>query len=216
MEVDGQFLAAANFVERDAAGRTWITVSTVSQPRFLAYTPNVADGLVILVDDRGARIVADDICFANECRVGPSGRDFYVSETFGRCVTRHQLSEKGELSGKEAFCRFGYGDFPDGCRFDAAGHLWLTCVVANRVYRISPTGKARLVLEDCDDAHVKWVETALGEGRMSREHFYQVGGRMLGNVASIAFSPAGARAYLGSLAAEGIGAFEIVPELRGD
>ncbi len=90
MEVDGQFLAAANFVERDAAGRTWITVSTVSQPRFLAYTPNVADGLVILVDDRGARIVADDICFANECRVGPSGRDFYVSETFGRCVTRHQ------------------------------------------------------------------------------------------------------------------------------
>ena len=214
MEVDGRFLAAANFVMRDERGRIWITVSTVSRPRFSAYSPKVANGLIIVQDDLGARIVADDICFANECRIGPSGEDLYVSETFGRSVTRFRLSAKGDLSRKEAFCRFGSGDFPDGCRFDRAGSLWLTCVVSNRVYRISPAGRPRLVLEDCDDAHVQWVETALAAGKMNREHFYKVGGRVLANVASIDFSSDGARAYLGSLCGRGIAVFEVDPDLR--
>lgn len=216
MEVDGQFLSAANFVMRDNQGRSWITVSTVSQPRFAAYSPDVADGLVIVQDDKGARIVADDICFANECRIGPSGNALYISETFGRRVTRYDLAPGGSLSNRSIFCEFGRGDFPDGCRFDAAGHLWLTCIVANRVYRIAPSGKARLVLEDCDEAHVDWVERAVAEGRMGREHFYKVGGEVLANVASIDFAPDGGHAFMGSLCGHGIAAFEIGPELQGD
>lgn len=216
MEVDGQFLAAANFVMRDGQGRTWITVSTVSQPRFAAYTPDVADGLIIVQDDKGARIVADDVCFANECRIGPSGRDLYISETFGRRVTRYDLAADSGLSGASTFCAFGRGDFPDGCRFDAAGHLWLTCIVANRIYRISPGGQARLVLEDCDPAHVDWVEAAVGEGRMGREHFYKTGGEKLANVASIDFTSDGRQAYMGSLCGQGIATFELDPELLGE
>ncbi|MGF1623125.1 MAG: SMP-30/gluconolactonase/LRE family protein [Rhodomicrobiaceae bacterium] len=215
MEVDGRFLAAANFVMRDVTGRIWITVSTVSQPRFKAYTPNIADGLVIVQDERGARIVADDICFANECRIAPSGMEFYISETFARRVSRFRLAEDGALSGRETFCQFGRGDFPDGCRFDAAGHLWLTSIVANRIYRLAPNGAPRLILEDCDDAHVDWVETALAKGRMGREHFYKAGGRKLANVASIAFSPDGGRAYMGSLCGRSVTSFEVGPELRG-
>ncbi len=216
MEVDGVFLSAANFVAVDARGRIWITVSTVSQPRFKAYTDRVSDGLVIVQDEAGARIVADDLCFANECRIGPAGRDLYVSETFGRRVTRYDLADDGALSNKSVFCQFGRGDFPDGCRFDAAGHLWLTCIVSNRVYRIAPDGTARLVLEDLDPAHVEWVEQALTEGRMGREHFYKAGGRLLGNVASITFSADGGRAYMGSLCGTGITTFDLTSELRGD
>jgi sugar lactone lactonase YvrE len=216
MEVDGVFLAAANFVMVDGQGRTWITVSTVSQPRFKAYTDRVADGLVIVEDQAGARIVADDICFANECRIGPSGADLYVSETFGRRVARYDLAVDGTLSNKDVFSQFGRGDFPDGCRFDAAGHLWLTCIVSNRVYRIAPDGHARLVLEDLDPDHVDWVEDALAEGRMGREHFYRAGGRILGNVASIDFSADGGRAHMGSLCGAGITTFDLISELRGD
>ncbi|WP_413205795.1 SMP-30/gluconolactonase/LRE family protein [Rhodospirillum sp. A1_3_36] len=216
MEVDGVFLAAANFVKVDGQGRVWITVSTVSQPRFKAYTDKVSDGLIIVQDGAGARIVADDICFANECRIGPSGRDLYVSETFGRRVARYDLAADGTLSNKDVFSQFGQGDFPDGCRFDAAGHLWLTCIVSNRIYRIAPNGDARLVLEDLDPAHVDWVEEALAEGRMGREHFYRAGGAILGNVASIDFSADGRRAYMGSLCGTGVTTFELPPELRGD
>ena len=215
MEVDGVFLAATNFVKVDKEGRLWITVSTVSQPRFKAYSETVKDGLIIVQDDKGARIVADDVCFSNECRIGPAGDDLYISETFARCVSRYRLAADGSLSNKEVFSQFGRGDFPDGCRFDAAGHLWLTCIVANRVYRIAPDGSAVLVLEDCDDAHVDWVEEALAAGRMGREHFYETGGTILRNVASIAFSADGGQAYMGSLCGSGITTFTLDSDLRG-
>lgn len=214
MEVDGVPLSAANFVMRDDKGRIWITVSTISLPRFDAYSPDVRNGLVIVVDESGPRIVADDICFANECRVSPEGDALFVSETFSRSVTRFDLSERGDLSGREVFCSFGRGDFPDGCRFDSAGHLWLTCIVSNRLWRIAPDGRPTLVLEDRDPAHVSWVEDALGEGRMGREHFYTAGGTKLGNVASIAFSEGGDRAFLGSLCGDAIATFSIPPHLR--
>lgn len=214
MEVDGQFLAAANFVMQDPAGRTWITVSTVSQPRFKAYTADVADGLVIVQDERGARVVADDICFANECRVSPDGDALLVSETFARRVSRFALNADNDLGARDVFCQLGRGDFPDGCRFDAAGHLWLTCIVANRLYRIAPDGTARCVLSDCDEQHVSWVEDALAAGRMGREHFYTAGGRRLANVASIDFSTAGDRAFMGSLCGDSITTFELPAPLR--
>jgi sugar lactone lactonase YvrE len=215
MEADGVFLAAANFVMRDHAGRVWITVSTVSQPRFRAYSADVADGLIVLVDDKGARILADDIAFANECRIGPDGQSLYISETFGRRVTRFRLGQDGTLSEREAFASFGRGDFPDGCRFDDAGHLWLTSIVGNRLYRIAPGGEPVLVLEDSTPEHIAWVEDALAAGRMGREHFYEAGGSRLGNVASIAFSPDGARAYCGSLCGTSIATFAIPDSLRG-
>lgn len=198
MEVDGIHLAAANFVMSVPDGRTFITVSTVSRPRFAAYSDKVADGLVIVMDNEGARILANDICFANECRLTPDGAGLMVSETFSRRVTRFDFGPKG-LSNRQTFAQFGRGDFPDGIRFDADGHLWITSIVGNRLWRVAPDGSKALILEDCDAAWVETVETALAEGRMGREHFYQTGTSRLGNIASIAFSADGNTAYLGSL-----------------
>lgn len=198
MEVDGVFLAAANFVMTDDQGRTFITVSTVTQPRFAAYSDKVKDGLIIMVDDFGARILADDICFSNECRLTPDGRGLVVSETFSRQVTQFDLGPDG-LSNRRAFVQFGRGDFPDGLRFDAQGNLWVTCIVSNRLWRVTPDGTKELILEDCDDAWVETVETALAEGRMGREHFYGVGESRLGNIASIAFSADQSTVFIGSL-----------------
>jgi sugar lactone lactonase YvrE len=198
LEVDGTYLAAANFVMTDNQGRNWITVSTVSRPRFAAYSDQVSDGLLILADKNGARILADDICFANECRLTPDGAGLVITETFSRSVTRFDLTSDG-LANRRCFAEFGRGEFPDGIRYDSAGHLWVTCIVANRLWRIAPDGAAELILEDCDYDHVERVETALAEGRMGREHFYETGNSTLGNIASIDFSADETSAYLGSL-----------------
>ncbi|MFT4961422.1 MAG: hypothetical protein ACI92Z_002513 [Paracoccaceae bacterium] len=197
----------------DAQGRTFITVSTVSRPRFAAYSDKISDGLLIMVDASGPRILADDICFANECRLTPDGTGLVISETFSRRVTRFDLDGTG-VSNRRTVAQFGEGDFPDGIRFDSAGHLWVTCIVANRLYRVAPDGTKVLILEDCDAAHVAAVETALADDRMGRQHFYEVGNSRLGNIASIDFSADGATAYLGSLCGTSI--LSIPTHLNGD
>lgn len=214
MEADGVALAAANFVMTDDLGRTWITVSTVRQPRFAAYSDKVADGLIVLMDDQGARILADDICFSNECRLTPDGAGLVISETFSRRITRFDLAG-GRLANRRTFAEFGRGDFPDGIRFDSRGDLWVTCIVANRLWRVSPDGTKALVLEDCDDALVDRVETALAERRMGREHFYDTGTSRLCNMASIDFSADESTAYLGSLCGDSILSLPI-GHLHGD
>lgn len=198
MEADGVPLAAANFVMTDAAGRMWITVSTVQQPRYNAYSDKVADGLIVLVENDTARILADDICFANECRLTPDGAGLVISETFSRRITRFDFGPHG-LSNRRTLAQFGRGDFPDGIRFDRAGNLWVTCIVANRLWRVAPDGTMDLILEDRDDTLIEKVETALAGGRMGREHFYDTGDSTFGNIASITFSHDERRAYLGSL-----------------
>ncbi|WP_169569931.1 SMP-30/gluconolactonase/LRE family protein [Sneathiella limimaris] len=201
MEVDKTSLAAANFVTQDTQGRTWITVSTVSQPRFNAYSDKVKDGLIIVEDEKGARIVCDDICFANECRVSPDGTHLYISETFARQITRFRITDDNRLVDREVFCRFGYGDFPDGCCFDADGNLWVTSIVSNRLYAVTPAGDVKLVIEDAVEEHIKWVEDALAAGEMGREHFYKTAGKKLKNIASIAIGgPSGRQLYMGALA----------------
>jgi sugar lactone lactonase YvrE len=220
MEADGWPVAAANFVMIDHLGRIWITVSTRSLPRYKAYSNKVADGFIVLHDDNGTRVVADGIGFANECRITPDGTGLVVAETFGRRVTRFDLADDGGLSDPKTVAQFGHGDFPDGCRYHSDGHLWLTSIVSNRLYRIAPDGGTQLVLEDCDPAHVDWVETALAAGTMERKHFYQTGNGILHNIASVAFGGAGGpderTVYLGSLANDRIASFNLPGSLAGD
>src|SRR3954454_20641712 len=73
-QLDGKPLPPTNFVAIDRAGRTWVTVSTRLFPREQAARKDHADGFVVVIDDRGARIVADGIGYTNEALVDPSGR----------------------------------------------------------------------------------------------------------------------------------------------
>ena len=57
-EVDGETLPSTNFVGVDAMNRVWATVSTRHSPRTLAYRKHIADGYIVLSDERGTRIVA--------------------------------------------------------------------------------------------------------------------------------------------------------------
>lgn len=198
--VDGIDLPPTNFVHEDRVGRVWITVSTRRRPRAAAYRADVADGFVVLVDTRGARVVADGLGYTNEALPSPDGAHLYVNETFARRLTRFRIGADGSLGARETVARFGHGSFPDGLAFDVEGGVWITSIVSNRVIRVAPDGSQQLMLEDADPAHLEWVEQAYLAGAMGREHLDRAPGKVLRNISSLAFGgPNLSRAYLGCL-----------------
>jgi sugar lactone lactonase YvrE len=121
-QVDGQVLSATNFVLRDWQGRLWVTISTRQWPISRAFSPLrpvTADGYLVLIDERGARIVADNLAFANEVRLDPNGRELYVVETYARRISKFDVDDHSNLSNRRTWTEFGHGSFPDGIAFDA-------------------------------------------------------------------------------------------------
>lgn len=208
VEVDGARLPPTNFVHRDRQGRLWITVSTRLRPRSLGYRPDVADGFVVLHDDRGTRIVADGLGYTNECVIHPSGERLFVNETFARRTVAFAIRPDGGLGRREIIAEYGEGTFPDGLTFDAEGGLWITSIVSNRVIRIGPDGRQDIIVEDCDPDHLEQVERAFQGGEMGRPHLDAAHGRRLRNISSLAFGgPDRRTAYLGCLLGDAIACF---------
>jgi sugar lactone lactonase YvrE len=186
-EVEGQVLPPTNFVMEDSQGRLWITVSTARVPRHLGYRRDLAEGFIVLLDARGARIVAQDLGYANEVQIDPSGDWLYVNETFGRRLSRFRIGIDGDLGARETVTEFGPGTFPDGLAFDREGAAWVVSIVSNRVIRIDREGHQHIVLEDSDPEHLAWVEAAYEDGTLGRPHLDRAASRHLRNVSSLAF-----------------------------
>ena len=198
-DIDGTPLPPANFVTVDRLGRTWISVSTRRAPRQGAWRQDVADGFIVLVDGRGARVAADGLHYTNEVRPDPSGTWLYVVETFGRRLVRFRLADDGGLGAREMVVTLGRGCFPDGFAFDAAGGIWLTSLVSNRLMRVHG-GVVETVLEDVNDEYVNEVERAFAAGEMRQEHLGMIPGTTLQQLTSVAFGgPDGRTVFLGSL-----------------
>ena len=207
LEVAGKALPPSNFVLEDGAGRIWLTVSTRLRPRDRGYRKDVADGFIVLLDDRGARIVADGLGYTNEVQLDAAGDWLYVNETFGRRLTRFRVGPTGDLSQRETVCDFGPGTFPDGLTFDNDGGIWITSIVSNRVIRVAPDGAQSVVLEDSDPAHLDWVEAAYEAGELGRPHLDRIESRRLRNISSLAFGGPDLRTiYLGCLLGDAIAA----------
>jgi sugar lactone lactonase YvrE len=208
LEIDGRRLPPTNFVGIDRAGHTWITVSTWVIPREQAARKDYADGFIIVMDGRGARIVAEGIGFTNEAIVDPTGEWLHVNETIGRRHSRYPIRPDGSLGEKEVVAQFGAGTFPDGFAFDQEGGVWVVSVVSNRVIRIDAKGRQDIVMEDADPATLARVEEAFQSDRYGRPEMDSGSSRSLRNLSSIAFGGADLRtAYLGSLFGESIFTF---------
>ncbi len=203
--VDGLELPPCNFVFTDYEQRTWITVSTRQVPRAAAYRRDVADGFVVLVDNKGARIVADSLGYTNEAAAHPSGKWLYVNETFRRRLVRYQLTHHNDLGKQEVVCEFGEGTYPDGIVFDAEGCAWITSIISNRIIRVHPDGRQQLMLEDSDAEHVAWAEKAYRSHALGRPHLDNIKSERLKNVSSLAFGGPDRRTiYLGCLQGDSI------------
>ena len=209
VEVEGVEIPPSNFVFEDPAGRLWLTVSTRHRPRARAYRKDIADGFIVLMDERGARIAADGLGYTNEAAISPGGRFLYVNETFARKLTRFRIGADGSLAGRETVASFGRGTFPDGLAFDAEGGIWITSIVSNRVIRVLPDGAQQTVLEDADEGHIAWVEEAFQNDAMGRPHLDRCAGKVLKNISSLAFGGADRRtAFLGCLLGDSLACFQ--------
>ena len=206
--VEGVALPPSNFVAIDRHERVWITVSTRRAPRIRGARADVADGFIVLVDKRGARIAADALAYTNEALVSPDGAWLYVNETFGRRLTRFRIGADSELGAREVVTTFGTGTFPDGLAFDSDGAVWITSIVSNRVIRVTPDGRQQLIMEDCAPAHLAECEAAYLAGTLSRNHLDHSGGRLLKNISSLAFAGSDLRtAILGCLGGDSLATF---------
>jgi sugar lactone lactonase YvrE len=201
LEVEGQPLPSTNFVLVDDLGRVWITVMTRHVPRQRSRYPGCADGYVVLVDRRGARIAIDGIAFANECRFDPSGEWLYVNETWGRCVSRYRVDARGNVGPREEFVAFDTDVYPDGLAFDETGALWLASVYSNRVLHIAPDRTITAIVDDSDEAFVEKLARdfdsgVLVEGQATLDQPWQ----RMGSLSSVAFGGRDRRTlYIGCL-----------------
>ncbi|WP_168166059.1 SMP-30/gluconolactonase/LRE family protein [Bosea sp. PAMC 26642] len=206
-EIDGQPIPPSNYVVRDREGRLWLTVSTRLKPRSLDYRLDSSTGFVAVLDERGARIVADGLGFTNECQITPDGRWLYVNETYGRRLSRFPITPGARLGPKQVVHEFDAGQFPDGLAFDANGKVWIAGVISNQLLRIDPEGgHAEIIISETDARHVAWVEEAFvanGLGRLQMDSNPAV---TLRNLSSIAFGgPDLKTGYLGCLLGDHIG-----------
>ncbi|MCF7353172.1 SMP-30/gluconolactonase/LRE family protein [Vibrio sp. CK2-1] len=190
VEIDDQKLPPTNFVYLDHQDRIWITVSTRVSPRADAYRKFCDDGFIILVDQQGARIVADGLGYTNEVWVNTEGTQLYVNATFSRELIQFDI-DNNTLINKKVLTTFGKGTFPDGLTMDQEGYLWVTSIVSNRVIRVAPDGTQKVWLEDVKINHIDWVEQAYEDNKMDREHLLTNGGEVLNNISSLAFADDG-------------------------
>lgn len=202
--VDGRPLGKVNFVLRDSRGRIWITISTMVNPWSEAINATLADGAIILLDDKGARIVADGFRFTNEIRFDAKEEWLYVAETTGKRVTRLRVQPDGSLSDREIYGPSNLGaGVVDGIAFDAFGNLWATMIFADRLVAITPDGDLLELLDDGNAPATARFEEEFATGRpVPFDVTLGCGGAICPWMASVTFGgPDLGTVYLGGLRA---------------
>ena len=198
--IDGSPIGKVNFVLRDSKGRIWLTVSTRIVNWMEAISPKIADGYLAVVDEKGARIVADGFRFTNEIRFDAKEEWLYVVETTGRCITRLRIDDRGEAVAREIFGPADTGGFIDGIAFDEYGNLWGTHVMSDRIFAITPQGDFRVILDDDTPGPSKALYEAFERDEATPELMLACGGEIAPWFASVTFGgPDLKTLYIGSL-----------------
>lgn len=198
--IDGSPIGKVNFVLRDSRGRIWLTISTRIVNWMAAVSPKIADGYVAVLDDKGARIVADGFRFTNEIRFDANEEWLYVVETTGRCITRLRIDDRGEVVAREIFGPADTGGFIDGIAFDEYGNLWGTHVMSDRIFAITPQGDFRVILDDDNPGPSKALYEAFERDEATPELMLACGGEIAPWFASVTFGgPDLKTLYIGSL-----------------
>ncbi len=198
--IDGTPIGKVNFVLRDSKGRIWLTISTRIKNWMQAISPNIADGYVAVLDERGARIVADGFRFTNEIRFDAKEEWLYVVETSGRRISRLRIGADTKVAAREVFGPADTGGFIDGIAFDAFGNLWGTHVMSDRIFAITPEGEFRVILDDDAPGPSAALYAAFEQDAVTPELMLACGGRIAPWFASVTFGGPDLRnVYIGSL-----------------
>ena len=199
--IDGAPMGKVNFVLRDSKNRLWLTISTRTKNWMRAFTPDVDDGYVALVDRGAVRIVADGFAFTNEIRLDAKEEFLYVVETTGKRVSRLRVGPDGDLTGREIFGPSNLGTgFPDGIAFDSSGNLWGTLIMSDQLFVLTPEGDCRILLDDGNPEATDALEKAFYGRSITPELMLAAAGACAPWMASVTFGGADLKTvYLGSL-----------------
>jgi len=199
--IDGMPMGKVNFVLRDSKDRIWLTISTRAENWMRSFTPDVDDGYIALIDERGVRIVADGFTFTNEIRLDAREEYLYVAETTGKCVSRLRVQPDGSLTDREVFGPKPLGrGFPDGITFDAYGNLWGTLIMSEQLFVLTPEGECHIVFDDGNKAATNALEAAFEARQITPDLMIAAAGKIAPWLASVTFGGPDLRTvYLGSL-----------------
>lgn len=210
-EVDGVSITTPNFVFLDSRNRLWISVMTREQHWWAAAAVPRPDGYIILLDEKGPRIVADGIYETNEIRLDAREEYLYVAETMKNRMLRFRVQPDGSLTGKEIFGpdNLGTGAAVDGFTFDAESNIWVTLVLRNGLSIITPDGDYHVVIEDPREDVLKSFEEKIANSTAQPNDMAMAAGPNLQFITSLAFGGPDLRtAYLGSLAMSRLPTFQ--------
>jgi gluconolactonase len=201
-EVDGVRITTPNFVFLDSRNRLWLSVMT-REPHWwpAAATPR-PDGYIVLIDEKGPRIVADGLFLTNEIRLDAQEEYLYAVETMKNHMIRFRVQPDGTLTDKETFGpnSLGTGGAIDGFTFDADGNLWVTLVLRNGLGIITTDGDYHVVIEDAREDVLQGFEEKVASGTAQPTDMAMAAGSQLQFITSLAFGGPDLRtAYLGSL-----------------
>lgn len=202
-EVDGVPITTPNFVFLDSRNRLWVSVMTREAHWWPAAAAPRPDGYIVLIDDKGPRIVADGLYLTNEIRLDAREEYLYAVETMMNHMIRFRVQPDGGLTDKEMYgpSNLGTGGAIDGFAFDADGNVWVTLVLRNGLGVITPDGDYHAVIEDPREEVLKTFEGKIASGSAEPSDMMMAAGPNLQFITSIAFGGPDLRtAYLGSLA----------------
>ncbi|KYF57884.1 gluconolactonase [Sorangium cellulosum] len=201
--IDGKPLGAVNFCFVDSRDRLWISVLTRQLPWWSAVVGGARDGYIVLVDEKGPRIVADDISLTNEVRLDADERFLYAIETIPGRILRFPVRDDGSLGEREQFGpdSLGIGGYMDGFAFDAEGNIWVAAVTRNGLAVIFPDGSHQIVFEDPRPATLEAMTVKLRSGTIEPADLGACAGDTVQLPTSITFGGPDLRTcFMGSLA----------------
>jgi sugar lactone lactonase YvrE len=199
-EIDGKTLGKTNFPLRDTKGRIWFTVTTCTEPWSDQINTRAMDGYIVLMDEKGARIVADGFCGTNEIRFDDKEEWLYVVESTAWKISRLRVKENGDLYNRETYGPEKLGGFPDGFAFDAYGNLWITLIFTDELIVITPNGEVLTLLDDSNEVTKKRLFEAYENRCVTPDILGATQGTLCPWMASLSFGGKDLQTvYLGSL-----------------
>ncbi|WP_323032527.1 SMP-30/gluconolactonase/LRE family protein [Paracoccus sp. (in: a-proteobacteria)] len=115
------------------------------------------------------------------------------------------LPDGGGLGPVEVVYEFDESNMFDGFALDSEGGAWITTLVSNRLWYVSPQGRPHLVIEDCNPEQVARLARYQATTGVPISILYEERRQTLCNIASVAFGGPDLRTiYLGSLTGESI------------
>jgi len=96
-------------------------------------------GLILVLPDGAARVVADDLLFPNGTVITPDGKTLIVGETYASRLNAFDIAEDGSLSGRRVWAALDKAA-PDGISLDAEGAIWLASPTSREVLRVMQGG----------------------------------------------------------------------------